>query len=52
MGELVCDQIANQAIKPLKKGEKEKMIIRKIKKLIIHQFWNSRIAGSVVLLLL
>jgi hypothetical protein len=35
MGEMVGDQIANQAAKPLKKGEKN------------HQFWNSRIAGLV-----
>jgi hypothetical protein len=40
MGEMVGDQTANQAAKPLKKGEKEK------KK--NHQFWNSRIAGLVV----
>jgi hypothetical protein len=26
MGEMVCDQTANQAVKPLKKGEKEKKI--------------------------
>jgi hypothetical protein len=39
MGEMVGDQTANQAAKPLKKGEKEKKN---------HQFWNSRIAGLVV----
>jgi hypothetical protein len=38
MGEMVGDQRANQAGKPLKKGEKKKN----------HQFWNSRIAGLVV----
>jgi hypothetical protein len=32
-------QIANQAAKPLKKGEKEKKN---------HLFWNNRIAGLVV----
>jgi hypothetical protein len=36
MGEMVGDQIANQAGEPLKKGEKN------------HQFWNSRIANLVV----
>jgi hypothetical protein len=33
-------EIANQAAKPLKKGKKN------------HQFWNSRIAVLVVLMLL
>jgi hypothetical protein len=37
MGEMVGDQTANQAAKPLKKVEKNN-----------HQFWNSRIAGLVV----
>jgi hypothetical protein len=37
MGEMVGDQTANQAAKPLKKGEKQKQ----------KQFWNSRIAGLV-----
>jgi hypothetical protein len=37
---MVGDQTANQAAKPLKKGEKKK------KK--NHQFWNSRIADLVV----
>jgi hypothetical protein len=37
MGEMVGDQTANQATKPLK-GEKKNN----------HQFWNSRIAGLVV----
>jgi hypothetical protein len=36
MGEMVGDQIANQAAKHLKKGEKKN-----------HLFWNSRIAGLV-----
>jgi hypothetical protein len=40
MGEVVCDQIANQAAKPLKREKKKKKY---------HQFWNSRIAGLVVL---
>jgi hypothetical protein len=40
MGEMMGDQSANQAAKPLKKREKEK------KK--IHQFWNRRIAGLIV----
>jgi hypothetical protein len=39
MGEMVVDQSANQAAKPLKKEEKEKKN---------HQFWNNRIAGLVV----
>jgi hypothetical protein len=39
MGEMVGDQIANQAAKTLKKGEKEKKN---------HQFWNSRIASLSV----
>jgi hypothetical protein len=37
MGEMVGYQTANQAAKPLKKGEKKS-----------HQFWNGRIAGLVV----
>jgi hypothetical protein len=41
MRETVGDQTANQAAKPLKKGEKK-----------IPQFWNSRIAVLVVLVLL
>jgi hypothetical protein len=40
MGEMVGHQTANQTVKPLKKGEKN------------HQFWNSRIAVLVVLMLL
>jgi hypothetical protein len=40
MGKMVGDQTANQTAKPLKKGKK------------IHQFWNSRIAVLVVLVLL
>jgi hypothetical protein len=43
MGEMVGDQTANKAAKFLKKGEKEN---KKEKK--NHQFWNNRIAGSVV----
>jgi hypothetical protein len=43
MGEMVGDQTENQAAKPLKREKKMK------KK--NHQFWNSRIAGSVVLVL-
>jgi hypothetical protein len=39
MGEMVGDQTVNQAAKPLKKGKKN------------HQFWNSRIAVLVVLML-
>jgi hypothetical protein len=39
-GKMVGDQTANQAAKPLMKGEKEK------KK--NHQFWNGRIAVSYV----
>jgi hypothetical protein len=39
MGEMVGDQTANQAAKPLKKGKK-------------NQFWNSRFAVLVVLMLL
>jgi hypothetical protein len=35
MGEMVGDQTANQAAKPLKRAKKKKN----------HQFWNSRIAG-------
>jgi hypothetical protein len=42
MREMVGDQTANQAAKPLKKGKKEKKN---------HQFWNSRIAILVVLML-
>jgi hypothetical protein len=38
MGEIVGDQIANQAANPFKKGKK------------IHQFWNSRIAVLVVVM--
>jgi hypothetical protein len=37
MGEMVGDQTANKAGKPLKKGEKKN-----------HQFWNNRIADLVV----
>jgi hypothetical protein len=37
MGEMMSDQTANQAGKPLKKREKENYL-----------FWNSRIAGLVV----
>jgi hypothetical protein len=37
MGEVVGDQTANQAGKPLKKAEKKN-----------HPFWNSRIAGLFV----
>jgi hypothetical protein len=37
MGEIVGDQTANKAPKPLKKRGKKN-----------HQFWNSRIAGLVV----
>jgi hypothetical protein len=44
MREMVGDQTANQAAKPLKKGKK-----RKRKK--NHQFWNNRIAVLVVLML-
>jgi hypothetical protein len=47
MREMVGDQIVNQAAKPLKKGKKK---IGKEKK--NHQFWNSRIAVLVVLMLL
>jgi hypothetical protein len=39
MGEMVEDQTANQAANPLKKGKKN------------SQFWNSRIAVLVVLML-
>jgi hypothetical protein len=39
----VGGQTANQAVKPLKKREKEKKN---------HQFWNSTIADLVVLLFL
>jgi hypothetical protein len=35
---MMGDQRANQAAKPLKKGERKKN----------HQFWNSRIAGLAV----
>jgi hypothetical protein len=38
---MVHDQTANQAAKPLKKGEKNN-----------HQFWNSNFAVLVVLMLL
>jgi hypothetical protein len=38
MGEMVGDQTTNQAAKPLKKKN--------------HEFWNSRIAILVVLMLL
>jgi hypothetical protein len=44
MKEIVGDQIANQAAKPLKKGKK--------KEKNNHQFWNSRIGVLVVLMLL
>jgi hypothetical protein len=44
MGEIVDDQTANQAANPLMKGKKKKR-----KK--IHQFWNSRMAVLVVLML-
>jgi hypothetical protein len=44
MGEIVGDQTANQASKPLKNGKKKE------KK--NHQFWNCRIAVLVVLMLL
>jgi hypothetical protein len=40
MGEMVGDQTANQAAKPLKEEEK-------IKRKKNHQFWNSKIAGSL-----
>jgi hypothetical protein len=36
MGEMMGDQTANQAAKPLKKGEKKS-----------HQFWKSRTGGLV-----
>jgi hypothetical protein len=39
MGEMVDDRTVNQAANPLKKGKKN------------HQFWNSRIAVLVVLML-
>jgi hypothetical protein len=39
MVEMVDDQIANQAANPLKEGKKN------------HQFWSSRIAVLVVLML-
>jgi hypothetical protein len=42
MGEMVDDQTANQATNPQKKGKKRKKY---------HQFWNSRIAVFVVLML-
>jgi hypothetical protein len=38
---MLGDQTANQIAKPFKKGEKEKEKN--------HQFWNSRIAGSVLI---
>jgi hypothetical protein len=41
MEEMVGDQTANQAANPLKKGEKK-----------IHQFWSSRTAVLVVVMLL
>jgi hypothetical protein len=41
MGEIVDEQTANQAAKPLKKGEKKN-----------HQFWNSRIPILFILMLL
>jgi hypothetical protein len=40
MGEMVSDQTANWTAKPLKKGKNN------------HQFWNSRIAVLVFLMLL
>jgi hypothetical protein len=43
MREMVSDQIADQAAKPLKKGEKKKKN---------HQFCNSGIAVLVILILL
>jgi hypothetical protein len=43
MGEMVGDQTANEAAKPLKKVKKRKKN---------HQFWNSRIAVLVGLMLL
>jgi hypothetical protein len=43
MGEMVGDQTANQAAKPLKREKKKKKN---------HQFWNSRIESLVVLLVL
>jgi hypothetical protein len=39
MGQMVDDQTANLAANPLKKGKKN------------HQFWSSRIAVLVVLIL-
>jgi hypothetical protein len=45
MGKMVGDQTANPVAKSLKKEEKEK-------KKKPHQFWNSKIAGLVVLFLL
>jgi hypothetical protein len=39
MGEMVDVQTANQAENPLKKGKKN------------HQFWNSRIAVLIVVML-
>jgi hypothetical protein len=42
MGEVVGDQIANQAVKPLKKGGKKE------KRKKNHQFWNRKIAGSLI----
>jgi hypothetical protein len=39
MGEMVGDQIANQAANPLKKRKRK-----------IYQFWNSRIAALVVVM--
>jgi predicted nucleic acid-binding Zn ribbon protein len=42
MGEIVDDQTANQAANPLKKEKKRKKN---------HQFWSSRIAVLVVLML-
>jgi hypothetical protein len=43
MREMMGDQTANQAAKPLKKGKKEKTN---------HQFWKSRFRVLVVLTLL
>jgi hypothetical protein len=45
MGEMVDNETANQTAKPLKKGQKKE---KKKKK---KQFWSSRIAVLVVLML-
>jgi hypothetical protein len=47
---MVDDQTVNQAANPLKKGKKLKLKFKKKKKRN-HQFWNSRIAVLVVLML-